>query len=442
MFEKSKNFIFNNPLFTKPLLKAVRVTYVHLDITDETKVKKYGGYNALGLIEYEDMSNDGNTENSENIAYPLYSNIKHYPLINETVFLVNLDSNNGDGKNKYYVDVVSLWNHPHHNALPPSSEMTQPEVINDYQLIAGAGLVRKIVDDPNIDNPENTGASGIYLGVTFKEKANIHPLLPFEGDTIYESRWGSSIRFGSTIINNFNQTEDYNWWSDNNDKAKSGDPITIIRNGQGDRDDQGWEPIIENIDIDNSSIYLTSTQKLSTVNERLSDEVGLGYNINSYNNSIINPPTSLQQYSNSQILLNSSRVVLNSTFDNIILNSQLGIHLSTPGSDGNINLDSNTTTIDSNFIYLGNQSTAIEPLVLGNRLLDVLRLLLNSISQMNDALSNAKTDIITEKGTYAYLSELNAVAKITKPSLDEITKLLGISNENSVILSKTTFTKE
>ena len=272
--------------------------------------------------------------------------------------------------------------------------------------------------------------------------ANIHPLLPFEGDTIYESRWGSSIRFGSTIINNFNQTEDYNWWSDNNDKAKSGDPITIIRNGQGDRDDQGWEPIIENIDIDNSSIYLTSTQKLSTVNERLSDEVGLGYNINSYNNSIINPPTSLQQYSNSQILLNSSRVVLNSTFDNIILNSQLGIHLSTPGSDGNINLDSNTTTIDSNFIYLGNQSTAIEPLVLGNRLLDVLRLLLNSISQMNNALSNAKTDIITKKGTYAYLSELNAVAKITKPSLDEITKLLGISNENSVILSKTTFTKE
>lgn len=441
MFEKSKNFIFNNPLFTKPLLKAVRVTYVHLDITDETKVKKYGGYNALGLIEYEDMSNDGNTENSENIAYPLYSNIKHYPLINETVFLVNLDSNNGDGKNKYYVDVVSLWNHPHHNALPPSSEMTQPEVINDYQLIAGAGLVRKIVDDPNIDNPENTGASGIYLGVTFKEKANIHPLLPFEGDTIYESRWGSSIRFGSTIINNFNQTEDYNWWSDNNDKAKSGDPITIIRNGQGNRDDQGWEPIVENIDIDNSSIYLTSTQKLSTVNERLFNEVGLGYNANSYNNSIIIPPISLQQYSNSQILLNSSRVVLNSTLDNIILNSQVGIHLSTPGSVGNINLDSNTTTIDSNFIYLGNQSTAIEPLVLGNRLLDVLRLLLNSISQMNDALSNAKTSIII-KGTYAYLPEINAVAKTTKPTLDEIKKLLGVSNENSVILSKTIFTKE
>ena len=119
--------------------------------------------------------------------------------------------------------------------------------------------------------------------------------------------------------------------------------------------------------------------------------------------------------------------------DNIILNSQAGIHLSTPGSVGNINLDSNTTTIDSNFIYLGNQSTAIEPLVLGNRLLDVLRLFLYSISQINDALSNAKTNIITKKGTYAYLSELNATAKITKPSLDEITKLLGVSKENSVI---------
>ena len=66
----------------------------------------------------------------------------------------------------------------------------------------------------------------------------------------------------------------------------------------------------------------------------------------------------------------------------------------------------------------------------------------SSISQMNDALSKAKTDIITEKGTYAYLSELNAVAKTTKPTLDEIKKLLGVSNENSVILSKTIFTKE
>jgi hypothetical protein len=33
----------------------------------------------------------------------------------------------------------------------------------------------------------------IFLGTTFKERSNIHPLLPFEGDVIQEGRWGNSI---------------------------------------------------------------------------------------------------------------------------------------------------------------------------------------------------------------------------------------------------------
>jgi hypothetical protein len=30
---------------------------------------------------------------------------------------------------------------------------------------------------------------------------NIHPLLPYEGDMLYEGRFGNSIRFGSTVKN-------------------------------------------------------------------------------------------------------------------------------------------------------------------------------------------------------------------------------------------------
>jgi hypothetical protein len=40
----------------------------------------------------------------------------------------------------------------------------------------------------------------------------------------------------------------------------NGDPITILRNGQGNQTKEGWIPIVEDINNDNSSIYLTSTQ--------------------------------------------------------------------------------------------------------------------------------------------------------------------------------------
>lgn len=442
LFEQNKNLIFNSPLFNKNA-KSVRVLSIILD-DSHPRWNELGEWNAIGIIEYEDISNNNSNNILNGVAYPFHSNIKHYPVPNETVFIINLDSNNKNNKKQYYIDVINLWNHPHHNAFPGIDSNFSKEISNDYQSSTSGGLVRRIVDDPNVDNPDGTEASGIFLGNTFKEKANIHPLLPFEGDIIYEGRWGNSIRFGSTNINRYNinsETENYNWWSKSSDKENSGDPITIIRNGQGNRSEEGWIPIIENPDIDNSSIYLTSTQKLSIINETFSKQENRGYNVGSYKNSNTPLPTSLEQYFNPQILLNSNRIVLNSTSDNVVLNSQGGIHLSTPASIGNINLDSNIVTMDSNFIYLGNQSVAIEPLVLGNRLLDTLRLLLKSLYEINKALSKAKTDIVTE-GTYTTLFELTATAKTIEPILNEIKKLLGESKEDSIILSKTTFTKE
>ena len=49
-------------------------------------------------------------------------------------------------------------------------------------------------------------------------------------------------------------------WSD---AGNTGDPITIIRNGQSSNlDNKGWLPTIENIGEDASNIYLTSNQRI------------------------------------------------------------------------------------------------------------------------------------------------------------------------------------
>jgi hypothetical protein len=75
---------------------------------------------------------------------------------------------------------------------------------------------------------------------------------------ILEGRFGNSIRFGST--NASSEISNPNNWSDS---GNTGDPITIIRNGQSTNlDEKGWLPTVENINSDASSIYLTSNQRI------------------------------------------------------------------------------------------------------------------------------------------------------------------------------------
>ena len=139
-----------------------------------------------------------------------------------------------------------------------------------------------------------------YLGTTFKERSNIHPLLPFEGDVIQEGRWGNSIRWGSTVKNTPN-----NWSVVGN----NGDPIIILRNGQSiNASTEGWIPITEDINTDLSSIYATSTQ-----------QIPLNASSTSYTSYKDNKPVIPNQYSGNQLILSSGRLVFNSTKDHVLL---------------------------------------------------------------------------------------------------------------------------
>jgi len=94
------------------------------------------------------------------------------------------------------------------------------------------------------------------LGPNFVEKSDIKALRQFTGDVTIEGRWGNSIRFGSTNP----IPADQNPWSKN---STPGNPITIIRNGQGKPDNNITTlPTVENINKDPSSIYLTQGQQI------------------------------------------------------------------------------------------------------------------------------------------------------------------------------------
>lgn len=123
--------------------------------------KKMGGNSGLGAIKYEILKNSP-TSNKNTLTYalPLISFIKSYPLIGETVLILNgLPTVNSGNRNtvtfSYYLCDVNLFNTPHINYLG------KPFKENKY----------------------------------FKEKNEFHPLFALEGDRILEGRNNQTLRF-------------------------------------------------------------------------------------------------------------------------------------------------------------------------------------------------------------------------------------------------------
>ena len=341
-------------------IKAVRVKNIVLDETN-SKWKTYGEWNGLGTIEFIDIKvpKSINSNTFDGVAQPLFPYLKNYPLINEIVYVVLLPSSDLGEKvtatQLYYITPISLWNSPHHNASPFIVDALPENQQRDYEQTEG-GSVRRSTDQ----------STEITLGEYFQEKLNIHPLLPFEGDIIYEGRWGNSIRFGSTV------KEKENTWSSS---GENGDPITIFRNGQDpNSSDEGWVPVKEDINKDLSSIYLTSTQTLP-----LTPSIS---NYDSYNS----PPEKVNNFSGKQIMLNSGRLVLNANSNHLLLSAEKSINLNTPGS---VNIDSKNNTIikvgkDSK-ILLGDKG-ATESVILGDKFLTDLQVFLQEMVKLSTAL--------------------------------------------------------
>jgi hypothetical protein len=301
--------------------------------------KKAGGFNAIGTIFYLNYnesigivgSMDDDFLNNCSIAKPLSSQIANYPILYEIVNIQNLpssDTQQSPGSTFPYYTLINLWNSVQQNS-----------------------------------QPANTTAN---LGITFVENSDIRSLLPFEGDYIIQGRQGGSIRFSSTtkLYNDINE-----WSSIGNDDS----PITIITNGL--KFDPKKNYYVERINQDDSSIYLTSTQQIPLQTDRT---------------GTLNPltkPVNVSKYFNSQLILNSDRVVLNSKKDEVMIFAKTNIELNTKNI---INLNANERVhLNSNTVFLGtvNNSLPTEPLVLGDKLNTLLENLLDSLYFFAGSLS-------------------------------------------------------
>jgi len=349
--------------------------------------EKAGGWSGIGSVYYLDYSTGITTSvssiNKDNLiklcklAKPLDPSNQNYPLIGELIVLVDAPSpvsqvDNTAGQ-KYYTSTVNIWN-----------------------------------------NNQQNSPDTVILGKTFIENADIRLLRPFEGDRIYQGRKGNGIRFGSTVKSKSNINE---WSSIGND----GDPITIIVNGYITTDTGSLTPNIEEINKEMSSIYMTSTQKIPLQPGAL----------------IVNPiisslPTS--DYINSQIILNSDRVTINSKKDEVLLFAKTDVEIS---ANNIINLNA------SNYIHLNiegknpnskillgtkaNNTVPDEPVLLGGQTHDLLLEMCNTLRRLAGYLANANA--VSSDGAIPVISVQDGGDQLLNDVNNLINKLGTIQSE-------------
>jgi hypothetical protein len=397
------NFVaptLGNSNFTPKLpIGSFRVKDIILDETHD-KFNNLGGWNSIGVIFVEPVSTIQRNQNNISIsfAYPLFPNIKHYPLINEIVPLIYLAdstiSENPTSVIAYYLPPINIWNTQIHNATPSFNPIPDTQK-KDYQQIE-AGSISKPSFNP----------TDISLGKTFNDLDIIsNPLYPFEGDVIYEGRFGNSIRLGSTVDNAFHS----NPWSDG---SKNGNPIMILRNGQDpssatindmNSGQNSWVPILEDVNLDKSSIYLTSMGRIPLVPSCL---IQTSFFVPYFVKNNITPPTLSSDYSEEQIILTSNRLVFNAKKESIILQAGNIIHLT---ANKSVNIDGgDTISIVAPKVYLGiplgEENIQTQAPVMGNN----LHSLLEDISNFLDSLSFACKTAVDSNG--AAIVSLNVLA--------------------------------
>jgi hypothetical protein len=232
-------------------------------------------------------------------------------------------------------------------STPLNTQPTQPNNIKDYKK-----------SELGIPNQQQTPQPPKQQ--TFTE-AEINPLTQNSGDIIRYGRHGQSLRFGNN----------------------TGNPITILRNGQTKSNESGFVPISEDIKNDLASLYLTSNQ---TIKLSLAKEDFTSY-------SYSTPPKTPASFNLPQIILWSDRVILNAKSDSVLISAAKSVSLS---SNESINVDSPTTRIYSTNIVLGPSSKdedtkeSPQPVLLGDITVDLIKQLCFAVKSMANLLETSQ----------------------------------------------------
>lgn len=307
-------------------------------------------YGNIGKIKFRFLNSQKGI-NKENLfwAYP-YENtgVTEWPVMNEVVIV-------GKYLGKYFY----------------TKKLNSKSVVNSNASFITERIAGKVNENLNeytqspYNGPESvlnsSGGGEDYVGILgsyFKFNPNIRTLKRFEGDTILESRFGSSIRFGAydyTRANDYGVGE----YADG-----GGNPMVLIRNRQAPiKNSQGYTAkgyTLENINLDGSSIHLTSGKTVSPFQTTVSTPLISG-----------RKPVGFPKLDGDQIIINSDRLVFSAKSKEMLFMSKkrIGMITDAPFSVTSAKMMTLTSmesaTISAPQIFLGDHGKVYEPALLG-----------------------------------------------------------------------------
>lgn len=347
-------------------LEPAIVTHIILDnqddlIPDLIKGSAKKDWSYVGRIQCRPIYSHTKTpQDNLPLAIPFERNVREYPLKNELVVVFKILGQ------YYYFRKSNIFNQMNNNAdnrwessIYGQRKESEAKLSNDRDMISAGAT-----------NQAPQGKQDQGFGDYFEENSKVHPLIPYEGDLLIESRFGSSIRFGGYNIGNKNG-------------FKEEHPYIWIRNRENDSDlngtDQGM-PIDEDVNEDGTAIQILSGDIESKYKKTVRVDIQRSLGPGTY-------PTTLD---GDQVIVNTDRIVLSTKQNEIFAFGKKSISLGTDGkmtidaqddieieTDRNLEIKDVEMRVESRIIYLGEPDNKDEPLVLGTQLVNWLTELLN-----------------------------------------------------------------
>jgi len=348
------------------------------------------------------------------IARPLNNTNRRIPIKHEVVLLIKGPSAYTSGTrtdtDNYYIDIIGLSNNLNHNSLP-SVSITKPlssvkDNSNNYSQTQAGNTKLNSTTQASIDS-------------TFTENALVKSLQPYIGDTIFEGRYGNSIRLSSTQTNTslFSKVPKWN--------GNTVDPILIIRNTrQGNDTGKVNDYTTEDFNNDDSIITLTSGQELEFNPNTNTSTAAEAEKINSWKQDKWGAVPST--------IISSGRIGINSNAKEVAIFGKEGISVA---SDNSITVDSRKNIVfNSNKIKLGNNAT--EQAVLGNQLVTLLTSLISTIDTLNTSITVYAASQASIAGSLVAFSPLSPALIALGNSLPSVSaNLTSIRGQLNSILS-------
>jgi hypothetical protein len=192
-----------------------------------------------------------------------------------------------------------------------------------------------------------------------------------EGDITFEGRFGNTIRLGSNVKEI--KTQD----GVKEDTGKENSPNIIIRSGQRkleNPDFPAYKPIKEDINLDGSSVWMTTDQKVDI-------------KLDNSHSTFIWADKGSEGFGGNRITINSDGLIFNSKKNNILMSSM-----------GFIGLTANTeigieVPNDTGRVYLGD-GMADQPVLGGDQTMELFGLLVDYLIEFTNQLAPAMGSII------------------------------------------------